>query len=457
MQEEKIKSFFKFQVGKEEKEINPDKLFSKILPEGKLHDAQYQIFDGIENYMFTVWIASRQIGKSYTSMILALTKIIQGNKRVTIVAPTYKLSTIIWDYFLPVVKQLGLETTKVNQKDKTIMFSNGSEFSLGTAERPDSLVGRFNDLIVVDEAAIITDSDYLSKLLPTLTTREGARAVFISTPRGKTNYMYDFYNRGQDPEEHDWISFLHTSDDNPIKNEKIMAANKKVFSEAQYQQEYYCSWVDIEGSIYPSLDEEKHLIDTSKIDMEGYIGGLDFGYSDPNAYCTIGYKEVDGLFYYYIVDEFMEKELTNRQLAEMLQEKNPGNNIETVYGDNSDPTTINTLVDEFDLPVEPCIKTKSIKDGVNFIHGLIDNGRLFFDKEKGIETFKMMKDYVWDERTTHHANPKPIHKYSHRPDALRYGIFSHHESYITGGIFDETDAKRFWESKKESEQKMLPT
>ena len=95
------------------------------------------------------------------------------------------------------VKQLQLETLKINQKDKVIQLSNGSVFRLASANVRDSLVGRGYHLIIVDEAAIIESDEYFTRdLRPTLSTYPDSRCLWISTPRGRQNYLYEYYNRG---------------------------------------------------------------------------------------------------------------------------------------------------------------------------------------------------------------------------------------------------------------------
>ena len=60
-----------------------------------------------------------------------------------------------------------------------------------SANNRDSLVGRAANLLIVDEAAIIPNDEYFTRdLRPALSTFTDSRCLWISTPRGKGNYLY---------------------------------------------------------------------------------------------------------------------------------------------------------------------------------------------------------------------------------------------------------------------------
>ena len=43
-----------------------------------------------------------------------------------VVTPNFSLSSIIWDYVTDLIKNLGIEVEKFNQKDKVVRLINGS-------------------------------------------------------------------------------------------------------------------------------------------------------------------------------------------------------------------------------------------------------------------------------------------------------------------------------------------
>ena len=165
------------------------------------NESQWGMVDGLENYRFWTHISARRTGKSLAAGILALAKLLEPGTQVMVVAPNFTLSSIIWDYVTDMIRNLQLEVDRFNQKDKIVKLINGSTFRLLSANNRDSLVGRAAHLIIVDEAAIIPDDEYFTRdLRPALSTYPDSRALFISTPRGKTNYLYDYYLRGQNDE-----------------------------------------------------------------------------------------------------------------------------------------------------------------------------------------------------------------------------------------------------------------
>ena len=57
-------------------------------------------------------------------------------------------------------------------------------------------------------------------LRPALSTYPDSRCLWISTPRGKGNYLYDYYMRGKDEKEYpDWGSTVFNWKSNPLLNE----------------------------------------------------------------------------------------------------------------------------------------------------------------------------------------------------------------------------------------------
>ena len=192
----------------------------------------------------------------YAAAILAFAKLLEPGQQVMVVAPNFSLSSIIWDYVTDLIKQLEIED-RFNQKDKVVKLINGSVFRLLSANNRDSLVGRAANLLIVDEAAIITNDEYFTRdLRPALYTYKDSRCLWISTPRGKGNYLYTYYLRGSDTEYEEWGSAVYTWRSNPLLAEKDVEEARKATTRALFAQEYECEWTTTESQIYEGLDEK---------------------------------------------------------------------------------------------------------------------------------------------------------------------------------------------------------
>lgn len=397
-----------------------EKLLEKLPVPVEFNEAQQAMVQGLNTKRFHVHIAGRRTGKSFGAAILAFAKLLEPNQQVMVVAPNFSLSSIIWDYVTDLIKQLDIEVDRFNQKDKVVKLINGSIFRLLSANNRDSLVGRAANLLIVDEAAIIPNDEYFTRdLRPALSTFTDSRCLWISTPRGKGNYLYQYYLRGLDDEYDEWGASLYSWRANPRLSEKDVQEAKRSMTRALYLQEYECEWTTTEAQIYEYLDEQKHIGEYKDYNFVEVIAGLDVGYRDPNAFIVIGY---DG-DKYYILDEYVSQESTTSQLAEVIQEKISEWGIDTIYIDSAAAQVKADFAYDYDIYCENAIK--SVNDGINFVQSLVEHDKLLFDVDTAMHTFKSMAAYSWNTNT---ERPKPIHDWpSHPSDAVRYAIYTHHK------------------------------
>jgi PBSX family phage terminase large subunit len=378
------------------------------------------MIEGLNENRFFVHIAGRRTGKSYGAAILAFAKLLEPGQQVMVVAPNFSLSSIIWDYVTDLIRQMEIEVEKFNQKDKVVKLINGSIFRLLSANNRDSLVGRAANLLIVDEAAIIPNDEYFTRdLRPALSTFKDSRCLWISTPRGKGNYLYDYFLRGDDPNFEEWGSAKFSWRANPLLSEKDVEEARKAMTKALYLQEYECEWTTTESQIFDAINEEKHVIDCADQSYSEVIAGLDVGYRDENVFVVIGCSDDN----YYILDEYISKESTTSELAAVITEKINQWGIESIYIDSAAQQVKADFAYDFDIYCENAIK--SVNDGISFLQSLIENDKLHFDTEGATHTYAAMSAYSWNQNTD---IPKPIHNWASHPcDAVRYGIYTHHK------------------------------
>lgn len=398
-----------------------EKLLQRLPTPVTFNESQWDMINGLNEKRFWVHIAGRRTGKSYAAAILAFAKLLEPKQQVMVVAPNFSLSSIIWDYVTDLIKLMDIEVEKFNQKDKVVKLINGSIFRLLSANNRDSLVGRAANLLIIDEAAIIPNDEYYTRdLRPALSTFPDSRCLWISTPRGKGNYLYEYYLRGKNEEEYpQWGSAVHTWRANPRLSAKDVEEARRSMTRALYLQEYECEWTTTESQIYEFLNEEKHKGSFQTNKFVEVIGGLDVGYRDENVFVVIGY---DG-DKYYIIDEYISKESTTSELASVIQEKIDEWRIDTIYIDSAAQQVKADFAYDYDIYCENAIK--SVNDGISFVQVLVEQDKLLFDDDGGSHAFHAMSSYKWNPSTD---IPKPIHDWSSHPcDAIRYAIYTHHK------------------------------
>jgi phage terminase large subunit len=297
----------------------------------------------------------------------------------------------------------------------------------------DSSVGRSYDLIIFDEAALVDGRDAFERALRPTLDREGARAIFISTPRGKSNWFAEYYNRGYSDEFKEWCSIKATYQDNPRMTEDDIAEARKTMSESLFRQEYEADFSTYEGQIWP-LDAKRHVIGAENCIQEmpareelDIIGGLDMGYKDATAYVIIGYQWKTDKF--YILDEYMENEQVTSHYAGQITRVNEEWDPDFIFIDAAAAQAKADLA--YDYGIIATNAKKSILDGIGYVASLIDNDRLFVLPHCK-EVLKSFDAYAWDPNPNL-ITEKPKHNNaSHMADAMRYALYSHVQSVGIG-------------------------
>ena len=83
--------------------------------------------------------------------------------------------------------------TQVWEADHYILFPNGGEIWVKSADKEDNLRGAGLSGVVLDEMAQIKEEVWTDILRPALTDHKGW-AMFIGTPKGK-NWVYRMWNK----------------------------------------------------------------------------------------------------------------------------------------------------------------------------------------------------------------------------------------------------------------------
>ena len=263
-------------------------------------------------YRFVTGALSRRTGKTTIANTVAFLKWLEPNTKVLIISPNYSLSNISWNEQVRMINVHGVETIKMNSKDKEIEGSNGSLLKLASVTNANSAVGRSYDLILFDEAALDNKGEEAFNvcLRPTL-DKMNSKAIFISTPRGH-NYFHEFYMRGYStlPAHESWASVHSTFLDNPRTQEKDILEAKANMSRAEFEQEYMASFNSFEGQIYEGFNFDECIKDLSQMDFTtddlDTIMGIDPGYRDATAGLIAHYDWKQEK--YYIVWDYLEAE-----------------------------------------------------------------------------------------------------------------------------------------------------
>lgn len=391
--------------------------------------SQIAIINAINNpkYRFVSAAVSRRQGKTYIANIIGqLVSLVPGSN-ILIMSPNYALSQISFDLQRNLIKHFDLEVTKDNAKDKVIEISNGSTVRMGSVNQVDSCVGRSYDLIIFDEAALADGRDAFNVALRPTLDKEGSKAIFISTPRGRNNWFSEFFYRGFSDEFPEWCSIRATYKDNPRMAQSDIDEARKSMSEAEFRQEYEADFNTYEGQIW-KFDFENQVKDLSQLDTSNMdvFAGLDVGFKDPTAMCVIAYDwDADK---YYLVDEYFNAERTTEQHAVEIQKLIDRWDIDFIYIDSAAQQTRFDFAQNYDISTINA--KKSVLDGISHVAGIADNNLLFVDQECK-QSLACLDAYQWDPNPNL-VREKPKHNMaSHMADGLRYALYSFQTAQVS--------------------------
>lgn len=376
-------------------------------------------------YRFVCGALARRTGKTYIGNIIAQCVALVPGCHILIVSPNYNLSQISFDLQRNLIHKFDLEIVKDNAKDRVIELSNGSTIRLGSINQIDSVVGRSYNFVLFDEAALGDgETAFNVAIRPTL-DREGSKALFISTPRGRNNWFSKFFNRGFNDEFPEWCSIKATWRDNPRASESDIEEARRTMSQAEFAQEYEADFNVFQGQIW-NFNYEKCVQDLSALDTRGFdiIAGLDVGFKDPTAFVVLAF---DGEKY-YALEEYYAAERTTEEHASYLSEIIERREVDYCFIDAAAAQTRFDLAQNYDITTTNA--KKSVLDGIGYVASLVENDKLIVD-QRCTEVLKSLDQYRWDDNPNL-IREKPVHdSSSHMADALRYALYSFEQSCPT--------------------------
>ncbi len=203
-------------------------------------------------------------------------------------------------------------------------------------------------------------------------------------------------------------------------NEWLDVADRNIFlkmkvnNPRRYKIEGDGDWGIAEGLIYEKVRLENFDIDEVKT-IPGIKSafGLDFGFTDPNAFICMLID--NAAMRIYVFDEWYRTGVTNRIIAQAIKDKGYGG--QKIICDNAEPKSIAELQEE-GIDAEASIKGK---DSVNHGIQLIQNYEIVVHDKNCPEFKKEIQNYCWAKDKDGKPTDKPDHEFSHGMDAMRYG------------------------------------
>jgi len=278
---------------------------------------------------FKVVVAGRRFGKTYLSMREICYRARHPNQEIFYITTSYRAAKmILWK---PLKRRLlDLRwVRKINESELSILLKNGSTISLKGAEDPDKLRGVSLSYAVIDEAAECKLESLWGEIVrPALADQQGG-ALFIGTPKGKSNPFYDLYvSAGEQP---DWSAFQFTTVQGGFVTEQEIEAARHDMSERQFNQEFLATFETYENRVAWAFAREVHVIDEPKQANTSIIHvGMDFNINP--AVATISVQtDADTLT---VIDEIQMFGSNTDEMSMEIKRRYPNSKV-FVYPDPS--------------------------------------------------------------------------------------------------------------------------
>jgi hypothetical protein len=352
-------------------------------------------------------------------LIRAALSTAKTNPRTAYICPLYRQAkSVAWDY----VKHFSRPIPGVifNEAELRADYPNGGRLQLYGADNYDALRGIYLDMVVMDEYAQMAPAAWTQVIRPALADRQGS-GIFIGTPCGHNNF-YDLYQQAAELEG--WHREMWRASETGIVRPEELEAARREMSEAEYEQEFECSWsAAIRGAYYGK--EMQAVGSEDRITMVPVDKTLPV-----HTAWDLGVRDSTVIWLFQAAGSQIRLidclEFQSTGLPDMIQHLDK---LGHKYGDHIAPHDINVrelgsgqsrLETARQLGVDFKIAPKiPLQDGIQAVRSLLN--RCWFDTKcrQGAEALSLYRAEYDDKRAV--FRHMPIHDWtSHYADAFRY-------------------------------------
>jgi hypothetical protein len=271
-----------------------------VLP--RPHPAQWRIKEQASR--FNVLALGRRFGKTTLGEDVDIKPALEGYP-VAWFAPTYKYLTDPWRDFKRLLAPVIRDKSETEHR---IELVTGGILECWTLDTDDPARGRKYRRVVVDESGIVKELQrkWDESIRPTLTDHRGD-GWFLGTPKG-LNAFHALYQRGQDPEQSEWMSWQGPTSDNPYIDPAEIETARLELPERVFAQEYLAEFLsDGAGVFRLVLEAQTARRQAQRVEGHRYVFGVDWGRSndftvvsviDCNTYEQVAFERFNQIDYH---------------------------------------------------------------------------------------------------------------------------------------------------------------
>ena len=371
------------------------------------------------NKRFCIWVGAVRSGKTFAS-ILKLIDLLKNGPAGNAMIIGVNRDTIQRNVLLELYKFLGFpppstKTTETKLYGRNIYFVGAHDESAVRRIQGSTLAFAY-----VDEATCIP-APFWRMLLSRLSIK-GSQLLATCNPEGPAHFIKkEFIDRA---EELDLIHWDFNLDDNPSLDPIYKENLKREYTGFWYRRYILGEWAQASGAIYDSYDDLNEY--TQEFERPNYyIVGIDYGTSNATAavLCAISPRKwpqirVEAEYYYDSIKKGRQK--TDAELADDLYDFMKYKNVSAVYVDPS-AASLKVELRNKNLPVLDA--NNDVLPGIKTVAKFISQKNLVI--HKGCKNLReSLQSYAWDPKATERGEDKPLKKFDHACDCLRYACYT---------------------------------
>ncbi|MSS28112.1 hypothetical protein FYJ44_08685 [Desulfovibrio sp. PG-178-WT-4] len=400
-----------------------------------------------ERTRFCVLLCHRRFGKTVAAVNDLIREALRrggADWRAAYAAPFLgQAKAVAWDYCKHFAG--AVPGTRFLESELTCILPHGARIRLLGTDNAEALRGLYLDDLVLDEPADMPRRVWSQVLRPMLADRQG-RALFCGTPHGTDNLLYDVWQQAGADADGLWSRFCFPASRTGYLPEAELAAARRGMDEAEYRQEFECSFAAaVRGAYYASLldqaENEGRIVNLSPAPDLPVHTAWDLGMDDATAiwffqvepsgqWRMLDYYEASGEGLPHYAHVLRQKALPPGQGEAGPDGNAPGRGF--CYGRHLAPRDIRVrelgtgqsrLESAARLGINFSLAPSlPLADGIDATRRLLP--RLWFDAAHCAHGIKALRSYrrLWRPRQENPASG-PLHDWaSHAADALRYAV-----------------------------------
>jgi hypothetical protein len=180
-------------------------------------------------------------------------------------------------YFLPALRELPYALWAWRSSPPTLKLM-GQVCDFRSADKPENIEGFGYRLVVLNEAGVILNDEYLwNNAIRPMTIDYDARQIIGGTPKGK-NMFHELAAKAQDrldPRYREWAYFHYTSYDNPLIPAERVKELEDDLPELVRRQEIYAEFIEGMAGVFKNLEQCLGGMDTDPRPDRRYVMGVD--------------------------------------------------------------------------------------------------------------------------------------------------------------------------------------